>query len=338
MRALYTLLFFLIAVTSNGQAYSTVRLAIKGEIPERIYYTSTLNGLCNRIFTEFSNTDINGFVEIKVDSNEPIILQILHGAHYFLIVEPLNRYSLEIFVKEDGQVEFRNENPSELQILYDTFPNRNPMSCIYFTEEDFDNYSYTYKQLRENLETEIQLIDSLAVLNQSTSEASKLLKAERHVYYSTLVSHLASSCNLRFINLNQTTSDEIFSIWNGAFSGIDFTDSVFLKSSQMYHLIDLYLWYKIYNKYSLQEIKETRAHYREQRLINSHTIKLAHELLPKEVLEYYIASYITLATLQQRNQKEREFIAILTDYESRFPNSSYTSFFKDRISFIESNL
>lgn len=338
MRQLYTLILFLIIVSANGQGRSTVNLTIKGEIPEKVYYTSPVNGLCNSLFTEYGLTDTNGSLDIEVVISKPIIIRILLGEHYFLILEPNKDYKLEVIIENGGIVKYHNNQPTELQKLYDAMPNRNPFSCQYFTEDEVKNYVNTFNQLRAMLSSEIQNLEKYSSNIHYNSESCSLLRMERTVYYSTLISHLASASNLQFIRTNQTTPSDVFTIWNSAFSEVDFTAPITLQTSQIYYLIDLYLWFRIYDRYSAQEIRESRAHHREQRQIFTHTISLANEFLPKEILEFYIASFLSLQTMQTRNQKEEEFVSLLTNYEQRFPASQYTSFFQENIKLIESNM
>jgi hypothetical protein len=338
MRPLYTLILLLIIVTASGQGRSTVNITIKGEIPEKVYYTSPVNGLCNSLFTEYGLTDTNGSFDIEVLISKPLIIRILLGEHYFLILEPNKHYKLEVIIENGGIVKFRNNQPTELQKFYDTLPNRNPFSCQYFTEDEIKNYVNTYNQLRAMLSSEIQNLEKYSSNIPNNSEGCSLLKMERTVYYSTLISHLASASNLQFLKTNQTTPGDVFAIWNSAFSEVDFTAPITLQTSQIYYLTDLYLWFRIYDRYSAQEIREVRAHHREQRQIFTHTISLANEFLPKEILEFYTASFLSLHTRQTRNQKEKEFVSLLISYEQRFPASPYISFFQENIKLTESKI
>ncbi|WP_066627895.1 hypothetical protein [Labilibacter marinus] len=333
----YLIIIFSICIlTSCSQQpkKSVLRGTIKGEIPNKIYYTTPINGVCNRQFTASLSPDSLGNFSIELKNTEPSLLKIstkARGNNYFLIVEPSNYYEIELTISQDGKVAFTNKTATTMQSFYDGLPQEDMMNCRYYTENDIDTYTEISDSLFHDLKTELIKVEKFKKINKRYHDVYELIKNDRKVYYATMISRLACACNINFMRKEHKSSEDILKLWGNAISNVDFSNKEALLAIHAYDLLDFKIWLNMYQNYTVNEIKEVRAKYRKEGLIHSHTISLAKEYLTKSVQEFYIASYITLQSRQKRNQKAIEFIEILNQYNLDYPNSPYLKSFEKNI-------
>jgi hypothetical protein len=318
-----------------------VKGMIKGKIPEKIFYTSPIKGACNRNLVESIVPDSLGNFSIEFNNTKPLLLKIStkrRSNSYFLIAEPRNNYEIELEISQNDKHEFTNKKRTEIQKFYDRLPNEDMMSCRFFTEEDINNYTEIIDSLNSELKKELSIINQLKENSYNSQDVYELIKQDRRVYYATMMSRLLSACNLDFINKEGKTSQEILKQWGNAISKVEFTSKYVLQTVHIYDLLDFKIWHKMYQIYDINEIKQLRAKYRKEGLIHTHTISIAKEYLPIETQEFFIASYISLKSLETRNQKEKEFIEILNEYKLDYPNSPYIDSFEKNIEKIKEQI
>nr|WP_321412323.1 hypothetical protein [uncultured Carboxylicivirga sp.] len=319
---------------SEKKEYTLIKGTIKGEIPNEIFYTLPVEGICNRNFVETIKPDSFGNFSIKINNTKPLFLKIStkrRSHSYFLIAEPSNYYEIELEISQEDKTDFINKKVTDIQTFYDGLPKEDMMNCRFFTEQDINNYIEIIDSLNHELNSELSHINQLKGSSHMSQEVYELIKQDRKVYYATMICRLISACNFDFINKEHKTSQEILKLWENAISKVDLTDERTLQAVHIYDLLDFQIWYKMYQTYNMNEIKELRANYRKEGLIHSHTISLAKEYLPVETLEFYIASYITFQSNQIKNQKEKELIEVMQQYKLDYPQSPFINSLENKI-------
>lgn len=330
---------------SEKKDYTLIKGTIKGEIPDEIFYTLPVEGICNRNFVETIKPDSFGNFSIEIKNTKPLFLKIStkrRSNSYFLIAEPSNYYEIELEMSQEDKTDFINKKVTDIQTFYDGLPKEDMMNCRFFTEQDINNYIEIIDSLNHDLNSELSFINQLKGSSHMSQEVYELIKQDRKVYYATMMSRLIAACNIDFIRKEHKTSQEILKQWGNTISKVELTSKFSLQTVHFYDLLDFEIWYKMYQTYSIDEIKQLRTKYRKEGLIHTHTISLAKEYLPIETQEFYIATYITKALqfCQTRNkkEKEKEFIEILKQYKLDYPDSPYTNNFESKIERIQKKI
>lgn len=335
MKYIFIILTISVLMSCMQQVEHTlIKGTINGEIPEKIFYTSPVEGACNIEFSEAVTLDSLGNFTITLNNTKPIFLRIAvkrRSASYYLIVEPNKKYNIELDISKDSNTELVNNNAVVVQKLYDGFAKEKMMSCTYYTDDDLDGYDNILDSLNRSLGKELKSISDLLNANQVSEDVYQLIKQDRKVYYATMNYRLISACNRHFIRKNGETSKEIMDLWERAYSNIDISNPETLQAIHAYDLLDSKIWYNMYRRYNIDKIKEIRDKFRKNGLIHTHSISLSKEYLCAEVQEYYIASYISKYSSDRRNKKAKEFLEIMDQFKKDFPNSPYLKFFEKNI-------
>ncbi len=320
--------------------YVSIKGTIQGNIPDKVFYSLPIEGVCNRNFVESTTPDSLGNFYIEINSTHPSFVKIFtaRNAFYTLIAEPGKQYKIELEISPDGKTYFTNRSTTPLQKYYDGLPQDDMMDCRFFSAEAIGNYREILDSLNCALTNELNNFDQLKGNLHISKGEYELIQYDRKIYYATMMSRLLSACNLDFISKENESSQEIIQQWGEVVSKVELTSRYALQAFYVYDLLDFSIWCKMYQTHTLAEVVQLRTKYRQEGLIHTHTISLAKEYLPKETQEFYIASYISLQSRQTRNQHEKEFVEIFDQYTLDYPNSPYVNKFLKNIEKIKEQI
>src|SRR5690554_6665280 len=313
-----TVLLLSACKTNNSEVI--IKGAILDSNPEKIFYTAIFNNTYNGWFKDYILTDSLGRFLIKFEIDQPQFIGLLYKSDFKqLILEPGQIYELEI---NEGINQVNEKNNT--QEFYESLPNINPLFSDFFSN-DISNYTDIYENVNETLSKELKELNTL----NCNEDILNLIKRDREVYYNLIIASLASRNNLTFIRSDEKTPDDIMKMWETATSVSFITEPHSNKAVYLYNLLDLTLWYNIYEKFDLNDFLEIRRIKRENEQSHSHTIQLAQELLPEERVEFFTASYIQ--SMAKQNRYERELITLFTDFKEKYPSSHYTEYIAPEI-------
>lgn len=327
---IHILLFILILTAcSRPSDKITINGTISGEITKTIRYTSPINGICNRLFTESLSLDSLGNFSVSAYAEKPMIVEFLIGKNINrLLIEPGKSYKLDIKIALD-KIDFRVVNATKAQAYYNTLPKLSPRRCVFSFGDDISNYEKISNQLDITHNNELSDLKNLMNNKYISAELSQLIKQDRNVYYQTAQSILAAKNIFDFEKNKETVPNSLVKLRENAIKQIDLTSSLSLQACDIYDFIYMYKWYNLRNTFPSDELKEVRATHRREGTIHTHSINMAKQFLPQECQEFYIASYITYYSRSLK--KEKEFLEIMEQYKLDYPNSQYLCFFKDNI-------
>jgi len=313
-----TALLLFACKTNNSEVI--IKGTVLGNKPEEIFYTAILNNTYNEWFKDYILPDSSGRFLIAFEIDQPQFIGLLYKSDFKqLIIEPGQTYEIEIN-ERINQV----SDKSSAQKFYENLPDINPLFCDFFNN-DISSYIDIYENINETLSKELKELNAL----NCNEDILNLLKRDREVYYNLVIASLASRNNLAFIHRDQKTPDDIMKMWETATSVSFITNPQSKKAVYLYNLLDLALWYNIYDKFNLNDFRNIRKEKRENKQIHSHTIQLAQDILPNESVEFFTATYIQ--SVAKQNRYESELITLFSDFKDRYPNSHYTRYIAPEI-------
>lgn len=328
MKKLQILLLFVITLSACNTKKDNV--TIKGTVINKenteLLYSATFNETFNNWFKDSVTIDSTGHFTISLKINQPCFISLLSNSGYKqIIIEPEKTYEIEI---GSGHESIKLVNKSGAQQFYDNLPNSHPNAYGFFPE-DISDYKNIYDSLSTILDKERQ---ELRKINCS-EKVRNLISTDRQVYYNLAFSSLASRINVKSIVNKETTPNDIMKIWGNAVPDTFLTNYTTKKTIYYYDLLGLAFWYNLYTKLDYDSISVIRKEKREQGLTHSYNIELAESLLPKEILEFYSATYIQSQAKQKKF--EQELINLSEQFKIEYPNSKYISYIQPSIDKIE---
>ena len=328
MKKLQILLLFVITLSACNTEKDNVTIkgtVINNENPELVY-SATFNETFNNWFKDSVIIDSMGHFSILLKIDQPTFISFLSKYGYKqMIIEPDKTYEIEIDYKEEP---IKLINQSEVQQFYENLPNSHPNGCKYFTE-DISNYKIIIDSLNIAHDKELKELSKISC----SEEVRNLIMTDRQVYYNLAMSSLASRINVTSLRNNETIPADIMKMWGNAVSDTFLTNITTRKAAYYYDLLGLAFWYNLYIKLDYDSISVIRKEKREQGHIHSYNIELAESLLPKEILEFYSATYIQSRAKQKKFEKE--LINLSEQFKTEYSDSKYISYIQPSIDKIE---
>ncbi len=292
---------------------------------ERIQFTTPVNGVTNRFFTDVTELCPEGNFSFTVTTDRPVFVTLNFYGAPSLIVEPGGEYHLELSLDPDQGFEM-NGDLCDIQAFYNTFNHEDPRSCVYNYSDDISNYRAINKGMLANLEEEMRKIDAAYESGKLPPDIHELIRKDRKLYYQVARIVVASANYLRIMSDDRQVPGEVFEIWEDAIASVSTENPLFFTSLHAYdHLLFTY-WHSIYTDpaFDYDEFVQTRAAKREAREILAHTLDRAPEFFSGKPLEFFKAAYLTEQFTA--GQSHDEMPAMIADFEAQYPDSDYLVF------------
>lgn len=216
---------------------------------------------------------------------------------------------------------------SEAQKYYETLPTEHPNGVNFF-KKDVSDYKDILADLQERLNSEYQGLREV----KCSEGVKNLIKADRQAYYNIAISSLASRNNVAFLRKKEITPNDVMEMWENAVNDSLLANSLIKKSYHYYDLLGQTFWYNLFSKLDYDSISVIRKEKRKEKLIHTYNVELSKSLLPKEINEYYIASYIQ--SRAEQNKYEKELIDLFNHFKTDYPNSEYINYLTSNIDII----
>ena len=324
MKTLQILLLLVLILSSctNKKENVTIKGKFINKENKELLCTPILTDAFDSWFKDSVVVDSSGSFIISLQLDEPRFIDLLTNSSYKqLIIEPGETYEIEIR-GEQGQIELMKK--SDTQLFYDDLSNSHPLVYEFFPN-DVSNYDSICRSLNEKLDKELL---ELRKLNCSENVRS-IISRDRQVYYNLAISSLALRNKIISIQNNVATPNDVMNMWGTAVSDTFLTNPMSKKTTYYYDLLRMAFEYDFNTKLDSDSIKVIRKEKRVQGLILSHDIELAKSFLPKEILEFYSATYIQSSAFQ--NNFEKELINLFVQFKTDYPNSKYISYIQTSI-------
>jgi hypothetical protein len=327
MRRLGIIAAALLAILQSGCASDNTEVVINGqfpgEIPSRIFYNVPVNGTSFEGFNREVKPDSLGRFQIVFKTGQPVLISFNYFDSPSLIAEPGQHYEITLNRNEDRTVGIGG-NLSEAQQVYSALPHHHPRSCLYFLEEDINDYITSRKILHAELEKELALFEKLRERNRISTDVYYLLVTDRTIYYALAQSSLISQNHLRMRINNEEVPDEIFDLWAEAAFAVLMENRFFMSSVYSWDLLQLTLFYHAYTGFDYDEFVALRAEKRAAQATHAHDIEMAKIFFTGPVLEFFTAG--TFRHYHGRKMYDKNMASILEDFKSDFPESNYLPF------------
>ena len=318
------LVYFLTGCVPEPQE-AVVSGTYSGHPIEKIQFTTPVNGVTNRFFSDVTEVCPEGNFRFTVTTDRPVFVNLNFYGAPSLIVEPGGTYHLELLLDPDQGFEM-NGNFSDIQAFYNTFNHEDPRSCVYNYSDDISNYRIVNEGLLADLEEEMQKIDAAYESGKLPREFHELMRKDRKLYYQVARIVVASANYLRMMSDDRQVHGEVFEIWEDAIASVSTNNPLFFTSLQAYdHLLFTY-WYHTYTDpaFDYDEFRQTRAAKREAREVHAHTLDRAPEFFSGKALEFFMAAYLTEQFAIR--QPHDELPGVIAGFANQYPDSDYLVF------------
>jgi thiol-disulfide isomerase/thioredoxin len=326
------LLFLTIALLGctkeNGEI--TINGKINGLIPEKVEYTTPINGKWFYGDKKSITTDSIGAFQIKMDIKKPSFVTIyVSGKSGILLVEPNKTYDVKFEFKAN-QKKIRIVSKDSIgQNYYNTFP---PPDLDILGINTFlkDSIPLEISSKINNLkEKEVSKFDKLLEDGEISSGFYELAVLDRKSYYLALEANVANIMLFQnYNNKNRNESNNIVEFWNTKIEPLKLNEFEYIRSPWFYALSkNLISFNQILSAdFDLQQL---RKKYKSGE-IYKYNIAEAEKYLKGEQLEYYLSSYIFYESWQTKDNSKK-IIEIYEYFKKEYPKSDYTKYLTNSV-------
>ncbi|MFS4454637.1 TlpA family protein disulfide reductase [Maribacter sp. 2304DJ31-5] len=299
---------------------------IIGEIPEKVEYTTPINGTWFYGSKKSVQPDSSGNfrIIINIDSPSFITLYIPKKSNGTLLVESGKTYTINFNLDStDKKFVVLGENHKG-QNIYNSFPN--PDFNIYGGNEFLKDSvaSVISSKIKTAKEKEILLFTKLFDKGEISEDFFSLVKLDRECYYSSMQGRVAS---YKFMESERNKNEELkgnsLELWNEVVNNMPLTTPKLFRSPWFYSLADNFIEYNELKNESF-DVEKLVSIYR-QGLVHSHKIEGSKRYLNENKLEYYDASYIYYHCWQNKDNS-KELITLYEKFIEEYPNSEYSNY------------
>jgi len=326
---LFQLVLAVLLIGFFGCQHSTNEIIIVGKItgkfPEKVEYTSPINGICNWGFTESVRPDSIGNFKIKIESDKTIFIKLrtAYSEQGTLIIEPGKTYTVAFDLNRKDTFFSVTDSSSIIQDAYNKFPNP-PHIQVGAMEFQRDSVISRIKStVEQRRSAEIAVFEKFRSDKVISQDIFDLVKTDRNCYYDAVLATTAWVKDYMFIQRGlKVFTPEVENLWRETFKNPLFSNPKIVNSAWFNFYAESYIYFKEYTngnftKEKLEEIAKSNQP-------KSYRVKRAKEYLPKELCENYLAYYLNDESSQKKYEKE--LISLFDDFKSQYPGSRYNSF------------
>ncbi len=329
-RNILTILILLGLTACSKKEYGIIiNGKIAGNNPEKIEYTTPINGNWFYGHKEFTSTDSLGIFQIKMNIEEPSFatIYIPGKASCVLLLEPGKTYDIDL---ETDQNKFVVHSPDSIaQNFYNTLPapDFNLFGLMEFSNDSIP--SLISSKIAELKEREVSMFDELLQKNDISKDFYELAILDRKVYYSALEAGAATLLLNRFLDKKHIGKvKELRTFWDENIGISKTTQQGYDRSPWFYAFVNNAIWYHRYSSRKpdsedmpLMEDFVEKLHY---------NIDAPKKYLEGKELEYYLASYIFFEIWSSKDNS-KELIELYEDFKSEYPNGLYNGYLTSAI-------
>jgi len=298
---------------------------IIGNVPEKVEYTSPINGICNWCFTKSVQPDSAGNFQIRVKWDKPIFIKLRtsYQAQGTLIVEPGKTYDVTFDLKQKENIFSVTGESSVYQEAYNKLPNpvHIQVGAMEFMRDSV--VSTIKKTIEQRRADEIAEFEKFLSDKVITQKVFNLVKTDRNCYYNAVLATTAWLKKLMTIQgRGNLFTDDSENLWKETFRQSLFTNPEIVNSQWFNFYAECYIYFQEYMNGNFTKEKLEALNQSKQTKINR--IDNAKEYLPQEFCENYLAYYLYDESFQK--QYEKELIGLFADFKTRYPKSEYNPY------------
>lgn len=301
----------------------TISGIIRGNIPERVFYSYPANETNFWNFTRSVTPDSMGSFTIKILIDKPTFVNIFTKSSPVIIVEPNGKYEVEIDLTSEEETYSINSNLESIQDFYSSLLKINPKTCHFSYGDDISNLDEKVLVFKEKLEFELQKIQEICNNSDVSKELFELISLDREIYYLTAQMVLASRNWSTNTQKTKTIPINVLEVWKDAALSVSLENEKLLRTNFSYDFLDMFLWYKVYSTYELEEFRKLRIDLKERDKSHSHNLELARQFFENgKVLEFYSAGYIHINSFRD----SKDLVLNYEEFKNDYPESKYNEF------------
>jgi thiol-disulfide isomerase/thioredoxin len=324
-RLLLTFLLISLLGCQGKKSTSVITGKILGKIPEKVEYTSPINGICNWSFTNSVQPDSLGNFKISIEYDKAIFVKLRtsYTEQGTLIVEPGKTYDVVFDLNKKENVFSVTDPSSMVQEAYDKFPDP-PHIQVGATEFMKDSVASRIKStIEQRRVAEIAIFEKFLSDKVISKSVFELVKTDRNCYYDAVLATTAWLKDYIFIQRGQKVFTPDFeNLWKETFKQPLFSDPKIVNSPWFNFYAECYINFKEYldGEFTMKKMEELN----QTKQTKIYRVNKAKEYLPKEICENYLAYY--LYDVSSQKKYEKELIDLYADFKTQYPNNGYHSY------------
>lgn len=304
------------------------------DIPEQIYYSVPINGICNGLIKDSVLIDSKGNFEIKLDIEKPsfVKLMIWGKASRTLVIEKGRTYQLELSTETSDYafhvIDENKEVQDKIRSLKYSSHIQNPTRQYL----KLSSIEETRLKLKTAKEEELNTFKELLSEDKISNGFYQLIQIDRDCFYAAIkatISLIKKYEDLR--KENGAFTKEYKNLWQESFTEASVSNINLMRSPWYFSFADNFVEYNIFNAVSFKQEDHVKLY--EDGLYHSNHLEISKKHLQSIFAEYHHAAYLMNAAIQKRFEKE--LISLYHDFTSDYPNSQYTIFLSPMIDPIE---
>ncbi len=321
----YQLILIILLIGLLGCQSSKNKIIINGKIigklPEKVDYTSPINGICNWYFTESVQPDSIGNFQISLNSKKPIFIKLRtsYKNQGTLIVEPGKTYDLIFDLNLKENIFSVTDKSSIYQTAYNKLPNP---SHIQIGAREFmrDSVASAIKETIEKRRAE-EIVEFEKYCSDKTisQEIFNLIKIDRNCYYDAVLATTVWIKKLMSLQGRGNFTNEFENLWQETFKQILFSNPEIINSQWFNFYSECYIYFQEYMNGNFTKEKLDSLNKSNQTKI--YRVSKAKEYLPSEICEDYLANYLYEESFQKKYEKE--LVDLFKNFKLDYPDSKY---------------
>jgi CRISPR/Cas system CMR-associated protein Cmr5 small subunit len=222
---------------------------ITGKIPEKVEYTSPINGICNWGFTESVRPDSLGNFKIKIESDQTLFVKLRtsYTEQGTLIVEPGKTYTVAFDLNKKENVFSVTDKSSIIQDAYNKFPNP-PHIQMGATEFQRDSVISRIKAtVEQRRSAEIGVFEKFLSDKVISQNVFDFVKTDRNCYYDAVLATTAWIKDYMFIQRGlKVFTPDVENLWKETFKNPLFSNPKIVNSPWFNFYAECYIYFKEY--------------------------------------------------------------------------------------------
>ncbi|MBD8489203.1 redoxin family protein [Echinicola sp. CAU 1574] len=304
---------------------------IEGEIPEKIEFTTPINGKWYYGNKKSIQPDSTGEFRIELESGKPsfVTLYLVGKANGLLLTEPGKSYNVKFDLNAKSKKFIVTSQDSLAQNYYNTLPTPD-FYMIALNQLYRDSIpSEVSSKISSYKEKEISKFNELLEQGSISKQYHALAVHDRNVYFDALETGAASILLRKYLdNGNPKKIDEFKKYWDKKIDVTKLNQTDNVRSPWFYALVYNTIWYNYFSSKMPGDDEMTEMYETAKRLrFNIDEVK---KYLSGESLEYYLASFIFLESWQTKDNS-KEIIKIYDNFKKAYPENPYNEYIADAV-------
>ncbi len=298
---------------------------IIGDLQDELVYYPPIEGRAHQLFKETIEPDANGKFQLRLDIKEtsPVLISLLGKNGKSVIVEPGKEYTCSIELKEKGfDMIFSgaNEEGNKLFANRPIYVQKDPLRRTLFSQNNQFGPDEIIAEVQKQKDAELQTYIQLEKRKEISSSFMKTVELELTCYYAYLQAEALFTKYYMSLRTDKDSALPFKNAFEATYNEYPPSDLKLTKASSWFTYANDFISFRVIIDDNQQKMQEMQ----QQDLLNTYRLELADTYYPKEIREYYQASYLYFT--EGFGGMEKELVKLFEEFKSEYPKSVYTPY------------